>query len=118
MPKILFFVAIIAACLSIYTGSLADSHFTTNQKENGANHQRREIITIQVSSSKSAENANRLKSKLISRGLDAVVDYEQVKDKGMWYRVYIGQFETREAANIFAKDLVQQGIIADRKSVV
>ena len=112
MPKILFFAAIIATCLSISTGSWADSPSTTDQKENGANHQRQEIITIQVSSHKKAENANRLKSELISRGLNAFVDYEQVKDKGMWYRVYIGQFETRKAANAFGKDLVQQGIIA------
>lgn len=111
-PKIIFFTAIIVTCLAISTGSSADSLFTTNQKESGTNHQRHEIITIQVSSHKKAENANRLKSRLISQGLNAVVDYEQVKDKGMWYRVYIGQFETRKAANTFAKDLVQQGIIA------
>jgi len=112
MPKIIFFAAIIVTCLAISTGSSADSNATTSQKENAATHQHREIITIQVSSHKKADDANREKSRLISRGLDAVVDYEQVKDKGMWYRVYIGQFETREAANRFAKDLVEKGIIA------
>jgi len=111
MSKILFFSAIIVTCLSISTGSLADSHATTSQTENATNHQRREIITIQVSSLKKADDANREKSRLISRGLDAFVDYEKVKDKGMWYRVYVGQFETRKAANAFAEDLVQQGII-------
>ncbi len=75
MPKIIFFAAIIVTCLAISTGSSADSHSTTDQKENGANHQRREIITIQVSSHKKADDANREKSRLISRGLDAVVDY-------------------------------------------
>jgi len=105
-------MVIIVTCFFISTGSSADSHSATHPKENGAGHKRKEIITIQVSSHKNADDANREKSRFISRGLDAVVDYEQVKDKGMWYRVYIGQFETREAAKAFAKDLVQQGIIA------
>ena len=112
MPKIIVFAAIVVTCLAISTGSSADSPSATNQTENGAGHQRLEIITIQVSSHKKAVDANREKKRLISRGLDAVVDHEQVKDKGMWYRVYIGQFDTREAATVFAKDLVQQGIIA------
>jgi opacity protein-like surface antigen len=112
MPKMIFFAAIIVTCLAISTGSSADSHSSTNQKENAVDQQSRQIVTIQVSSHKKADDADREKSRLISRGLDAVVDFEQVKDKGMWYRVYIGQFETREAANIFAKDLVEKGIIA------
>jgi len=111
-PKIIIITAIIGTCLAISSVSLADSHATTEQNEKTVNLQPQEIISIQVSSFKKADHANREKIRLISRGLDAVVEYEQVKDKGMWYRVYIGQFETRQAANAFAEDLVQQGIIA------
>jgi opacity protein-like surface antigen len=112
MSRTIYFAAIMVTCLALATSCSADSHAAANQGEKGANPHREEIITIQVSSFKKPDGANRAKSRLISRGLDAFVDYEQVKDKGMWYRVYIGQFETRKAAIAFAEDLVQQGVIA------
>ena len=69
-------------------------------------------ITIQVSSHKKAEDADSELQRLKSHGLDSFIDYELVKDKGMWYRVYVGQFESKKAATAFANGLVGKGIIS------
>ncbi len=46
----------------------------------------RQVITIQVSSFRKAEDAERDLARFKSHGMDAFVSYEPVKDKGMWYR--------------------------------
>lgn len=72
----------------------------------------RQIITIQVSSLKKAEDAEREMTRFKGLGLDVFKDYEPVKDKGMWHRLYIGRFESKNDATEYAKELVDRGIIS------
>lgn len=71
-----------------------------------------QIITIQVGSHKKAEDAEREMTRFKGLGLDVFKDYEPVKDKGMWHRIYIGRFESKNAATEYAKELVHRGIIS------
>ena len=72
----------------------------------------KKTIAIQVSSHKKAEDADRELQRLRSHGLEPFIDHEPVKDKGMWYRVYVGPFENRKEATAFAKGLVDKSIIS------
>ena len=69
-------------------------------------------ITIQVVSLKNVEKAEQELARLKSHGIDAFMRHEPVKDKGMWYRIYVGQFETRDEATKFAQKIKDQGIIS------
>jgi hypothetical protein len=69
-------------------------------------------ITIQVVSLKKIERAEQELARLKTHGLDAFMRHERVKDKGMWYRIYVGQFETREDATKFAQGIKGRGIIS------
>ncbi len=68
--------------------------------------------TIQVASIKQLEKAEQELTRLKSHGLDPFMRHELVGDKGMWYRIYVGRFETRADATTFAQDLKDRGIIA------
>lgn len=68
--------------------------------------------TIQVSSSREAEGAEQHVAALKAQGLDAVTSYEVVEGKGMWYRVYIGRFKTKKAAETEASRMVEEGVIS------
>jgi hypothetical protein len=64
-----------------------------------------------VSSHKTLEKAKKNSSLLKSAGLEPLIRHESVRNKGMWYRIYIGRFETVADATKFAEDLKQKGII-------
>ena len=68
--------------------------------------------TIQVSSFKKAQEAATEVAILETHGLTAISSYEAVKGKGMWYRVYVGRFGTREEAETTAFRLKAEGIIS------
>jgi len=104
MKKIIITIAIVMTCF-IETANCEENDTHSSSKSLKA-------ITIQVSSHKKAENAQREINRLKDQGLDVFVDYEQVKDKGLWHRVYIGRFESREEATKYAKELVDKGIIS------
>ncbi|MBW2610889.1 MAG: SPOR domain-containing protein [Deltaproteobacteria bacterium] len=104
MKKIIFTIAIVMTCF-IEPANCEENDTHSSSKSLKA-------ITIQVSSHKKAENAQREINRLKDQGLDVFVDYEQVKDKGLWHRVYIGRFESREEATKYAKELVDKGIIS------
>jgi hypothetical protein len=69
-------------------------------------------ITIQVVSLKNAEKAEQELARLESHGLDPFMRHEPVKDKGMWYRIYVGRFEKRDDATKFAQEIKDRGIIS------
>jgi len=69
-------------------------------------------ITIQVASVKNVEKAEQELARLKSHGIDPFMRHESVKDKGMWYRIYVGRFKTRSDATKFAQDIKDQGIIS------
>ena len=69
-------------------------------------------MTIQVASLKNAAAAEKELKRLISRDLDAFIQYEQVRDKGMFYRICVGRFDHRDDAIKFAQRLKDQGMIS------
>lgn len=69
-------------------------------------------ITIQVVSVKNVEKADQELARLRSHGLDPFMRYEEVRDKGMWYRIFVGQFENRDKANAYAQQIKEKGIIS------
>ena len=69
-------------------------------------------ITIQVVSVKNVEKAEQELVRLKSHGLDPFMRHELVRDKGMWYRIYVGQFEKRDEATKFAQSIKDRGIIS------
>ena len=104
MYKILITIAIAAAC---FVNSAICGENNT--------HLSGEVIkayTIQVGSHKKAEDAEKELNRLKVNGLDAFVNYEAVKDKGMWHRVCVGRFASYKAAVSFAEGLVDKGIVA------
>ena len=70
-------------------------------------------ITIQVVSLKKVEKVEQELLRLKSHGLNPFMRHEHVRDKGMWYRIYVGQFENRAEATRFAQKIKSQGIISE-----
>ena len=70
-------------------------------------------ITIQVASVKNEKKASQEVARLKSRGLEVFMRHETVGEKGMWYRIYVGQFTTKEEATQFAKKIRDKKIISD-----
>lgn len=69
------------------------------------------IITIQVSAFKELREAQAEVARLKAQGQEAMFQYEAVGNHGMWYRVYVGRFETMEQARAHAQELKKRGII-------
>lgn len=53
---------------------------------------------IQVSSHKSMAKADAMVVKLKAKGFDAYSKMRNLGEKGIWYRVYVGRFSTKQAA--------------------
>jgi cell division protein FtsN len=73
--------------------------------------------SVQVGSFRGREQAERLRSHLAHKGYPVRVEPSTVPGKGMWYRVRVGHFSDRPAADKTAQRLVSQEhlsvIIAD-----
>jgi len=87
-------------------------HLTAAAPAIGADALPDSSYTIQVSSSREAEGADRHVAALKAHGLDAVSSYEAVEGKGMWYRVYVGRFRTKQEAETAANGMKEEGIIS------
>lgn len=59
--------------------------------------------TIQIASFQDRESAERLALELESRGLDAYVEKTTIPRRGVWYRVRVGSFATKEEARSWAE---------------
>jgi cell division septation protein DedD len=67
-------------------------------------------LTIQVGSYKEQKEANERQSRLKASGIEATVVRAEVPGKGIWYRVRIGAFTTREEAASFGNQLRAKGV--------
>ena len=68
---------------------------------------------IQVLSTKNKSEAEKRAEKLQKAGYRAEVSEADLQDKGIWFRVRVDGFETREAAQQAAKKLVGDGTITE-----
>ena len=69
--------------------------------------------SIQVGAFPQLSSAEDAVSQFRDKGLDPYYRFEDAGDKGMWYRIYVGRYETRSEARDAARQMVQQGIIGD-----
>lgn len=67
---------------------------------------------LQVSSLRQKENAEEIIKRLKDAGYNAFYNYETVKGKGNWYRVYIDEYRSKGDAEQDAKKLMQSGTIS------
>ena len=65
---------------------------------------------LQAGSFKHAEDADRLRAKLILLGLDTKVEAVSGKGKGTWHRVQVGPFKSRSRLSKARNTLIAQGI--------
>jgi cell division protein FtsN len=66
------------------------------------------FYSVQVGSFRVAEQAETLRQRLVRKGYDARVRLSMVPGQGAWYRVRVGQFSTRVAAEGVAQRLHSQ----------
>ena len=112
MPKIKWLVSIYFIIVLLSANCWSDNITSTNSSTSTLSDKSKKAIVIQVSSHKKAEDADRELQRLRLHGLEPFIDHELVKDKGMWYRVYVGEFESTKAATTFANGLVGKGLIS------
>ncbi|MEE9214572.1 MAG: SPOR domain-containing protein [Thermodesulfobacteriota bacterium] len=61
--------------------------------------------TVQVASFRNRIEANRLTASLIAKDYDAYVMVSDLGEKGIWYRVRIGRFDSEDEAAIYGEEL-------------
>jgi hypothetical protein len=69
------------------------------------------ITSLQIGSFKTLDQARKEKSRLKALGIDGFIRHEKARGKGMWYRVYIGKFNSKRQALDYEKELKRKGII-------
>lgn len=77
-----------------------------------ANKETMTISSIQVGSFRKAEDAEKERYRLKSKEVDAFIRYESARGKGMWYRVYIGRFNTLLEAEKRGQELENHGTVS------
>lgn len=77
-----------------------------------ANKETMAIYSIQVGSFRKAEDAEKERYKFNSKDLDVFIRYESARDKGMWYRIYTGRFNTLLEAEKRGQELKNHRIIS------
>lgn len=107
MSKIKLIIFVFVCCFFLFT---LDNWSELNAENLSGDKQAN--ITIQISSVKNLKGAEREVARLKSHGLDAFMRHESVKNKGMWYRIYVGIFENRDIAMDYAEKLMKQKIIS------
>lgn len=63
------------------------------------------LYTVQISSSQIKEQCYKVASMLRRAGYPAFTSEVNFKDKGVWHRIFVGSFTTREAADIIKTNL-------------
>ena len=63
---------------------------------------------VQTGSFKKMEDAERLKSQLLVKGYEVFVQKADLKEKGVWYRVFLGPLATKGEAEALAGNLKQK----------
>ena len=62
--------------------------------------------TLQVSSHKGQEEAERMAAKLSNKGYAAYVATVELGERGTWHRVRVGQFSSKQEAEVLADTLM------------
>ncbi len=70
-------------------------------------------VVVQVMSVQDEAAAQKEADRLFNLGVPAFSRGEEVPDKGLWHRVYVGPFETSGDAKVAAETLKKQGVIKD-----
>lgn len=65
---------------------------------------------LQVASYTSFKEADRLKAQLTITGFEAAIQKVTIEDKGVYYRVRIGPFESKRKLKNIEQELAEQGI--------
>ena len=63
------------------------------------------LFTVQISSSQGKEQCYRVASMLRRAGYPAFTSEVNFKDKGLWYRIFVGSLTTRKAAEVIKNNL-------------
>ena len=87
------------------------SEVHVSQKSRGSQTKKKILKTfysLQVASLRNPQEAQRYARKLRARGYEAFVRKVNLKDKGIWYRVHVGRFNSLSEASRFAKKLAQK----------
>jgi len=69
--------------------------------------------TIHCASYKTSEQAAVDVKKLTAIGYPAFIKQVEIKDKGVWYRVYTGKYETKEKARLAAAEMVKKKVLSE-----
>ncbi len=69
-------------------------------------------FSLQIASSRSTSDAERVRSRLLAKGFDAYIIPVELPQTGTWYRVRVGHFPTRESATRALLDLKQRASVA------
>ena len=73
--------------------------------ETGGDGEERRVYSVHVGSFKMRNNADRLVERLARIGYNAREEFISLPQKGSWYRVLVGTFNTREDANALSVQL-------------
>jgi cell division septation protein DedD len=86
----------------------------TTKKSDSRNARKQDVKSyyLKVSSLKEKANAEETVKILKDAGYHAFYNFENIKGKGDWYRVYLDTYQSREDAEKDAKKLMTSGIIA------
>ncbi len=71
------------------------------------------VYTVHCASYQTAGKANGDVQKLLSLGYPAFYSEVEIKDKGKWYRVYVGKFENKKKATLLAQTLKKNKLAGD-----
>jgi cell division protein FtsN len=67
---------------------------------------------VQVGSSRSKEEANTIAARLTKAGLAPGVEMADLKEKGIWYRIRLQGYKSREVAEETGKKLLSTKLIS------
>ena len=65
-----------------------------------------QIYSVQVASSRNREDSERLQQKFIAYGYESHVLVADLGDRGIWYRVRVGNLATKEEAEVLRREII------------
>lgn len=107
----LFLILTILLFLVVFSTQPANASPTIANKTEPSLAQNQPTMTIQVSAFRNRHEAENEVQRLQAHGVDGRVSYEAAANKGMWYRVYVGRFDSENQARTYAKKLEKEDLI-------
>lgn len=84
--------------------------FITNVSSNAAAEN---LYTVHCASYKTGKQAAADVKNLMAKGYAAFFIQVEIKEKGRWYRVYSGKYETKEKAGLAAEKMLKEKVISE-----